>query len=247
MRLIGLALCLTQLGCFSDAPGESGSVSDDTSTGDDHGSSGTTSSGATSDPASSDDDGTQPESDVTSSSGSADDVAETSETDDPPPPACEYHVFVSSQEWQAQALGGLEGAREWCNGAAPFAPGNWQPVLSTENASAPGADGVVCDLDGNVIADDDRPWWGPQGHHLPISLTENGPLPAASTPLVWTATTHSGTYNPSGDCGQWGIQPIIAGASASVGDATESSISWVSHQTLLCAASARLYCIARSR
>jgi hypothetical protein len=241
-----LSILAVLAGCFAEAPAGGPTVGESSTS--DEGGSATTSGGVPTTSTTSPDpsDTTAGSSDADSSGGALDSSMSTTETGDLPV-VCDYHVFVTSQEWQAQALGGLDGARERCHGAAPF-DGDWQAVLSTMDSVPPGAAGVVCDLDENVIADDERPWWGDQGHRLPISLTENGSLGATSNPLVWTATTFSGSYNNlGGDCGQWGGYPIVAGESAGVGDATESSSAWVSHATSQCTATARLYCIARSR
>jgi hypothetical protein len=161
---------------------------------------------------------------------------------------CEYEVFLTSGAWTGTQLGGIEGANALCDAARGAPEGAWQAVLADAASAPPMIGGVVCDLDGFLIADE---WWSTE-HAAAVLRTENETVVVPDGPngevYVWTASTSAATFNTTGgagDCGSWGLGPSTSEETAVCGDAADhTGAAWVSTHHCRCDTPARLYCVA---
>ena len=163
-------------------------------------------------------------------------------------------VFVTSQTFAANQLGGVSGADDRCQELANALKlgGSWRAWLSGGDGALPVAQRFNRDpaapyklLNGTQVAAswDDLidPSSQPALDH-PIDLTETlSPLGPGSA-LVWTGTTRTGLATGV-DCGGWGNAVASTGT---VGNCTHVAASWTQGEQatgiLACVTQARLYC-----
>jgi hypothetical protein len=162
-------------------------------------------------------------------------------------------IFVSSESYTLDQLGGLSGADSKCNylaSARGGLTGTWKALLSEtlldtrQRISIPGQ---VLDIAGNVVAYSESDLWdGTLSYANGIKYNESGG--AVTTLYVWTGTTSNGVSAGSSDncsSGNDAWRSTSASLNATLGQPNDATSAWINASSVACntATAARIYCI----
>jgi hypothetical protein len=153
----------------------------------------------------------------------------------PAPPRI-YAVFVSSERWFSNELGGVAGADQKCTnlangGAFPLRGKKWAAWLSDGNVSARARLGATPGpwllLDGSTVADSVADLVGPSPLKSAIDLDE---LALWRDGDVWTGTLGDGGADGSKTCQGW----QSTSGHARIGSITAAKPSWTARSDIEC-------------